>query len=370
MSSHRIVRAVAEDWPSARVAGLHESDFQLIERAHWPAACLPEIGDFLDSHETSHPFQWPQWSDESAYLALLRSGDDRAGKLQWFAQCGMMYPAGRLLWPIRALTITRGPICGNLEVMEAGLHRLIDEAAAMGVAYIDIAPDWTGTFAESAASMLVRNGWQPFPGGRITLRLSLLPAADELLASFRKTTRHEIRRSINQGLVVSMAGEEKDYREFLQLYQEMARQKVFPVEDTARLLRAFDWIASEPARGGLFIARDPGARGQDSLRGGALVLRSGRRCWYIVGATAKDGKVQAGHLLQWHAMQWAKEMGCTEYDFGGYQEGATSGPALFKSGFCDHVVRFIAPHRYVVTRSRHRTSQVISIVRQNLRLRS
>jgi hypothetical protein len=351
------LRVQSTDRKSATDSQLEgHSDFQLVRRSQWSSALFREASDFLDARDTSHPFQWPQWSDERTKLAVLR----REGHIQWLALCGVMYPAGRVLRPIRALTLNRGPICDDLEVLEFGLRELVNEAARMRVAYVDIAPEWTGTFAESAAIMLARNGWRALPGVRSSLRLSLSPPLDALLASFRKTTRYEIRRSMSDGIEVTLADDQTKYNDFLRIYCEMARERRFPAEKSDFLINIFRWVAEDRGRGGLFLAREEG-----KLRGGALVVRSGARCWYILGATSKEGKLGVGHLLQWRAIQWATENGCLEYDFGGFREGVNSGPALFKKGFCDRIVHFLPSHRFVVNLGRHRTGELISGVRRS-----
>jgi len=60
-----------------------------------------------------------------------------------------------------------------------------------------------------------------------------------------------------------------------------------------------------------------------------------------------------GHILQWRAILWAKAHGCTEYDFGGYTPGATSGPAWFKEGFGGAVVHLAGAHRRVIEPNRY-----------------
>lgn len=333
------------------------AEFQWVSVRQCPAPLLREISDFLDSQDTSHPFQFPQWGGSEAQLALLR----REGKLRWFAQCGVLYPAGRVVRPIRALTVNRGPVCDDLELMESGLVRLADQSRKMGLAYIDILPECTGSFAASLEAALSRNGWDALPGVRSSLRLDLSPEVDQLLGNFRKVTRYEIRRAERQEVEVGMAREERDFDDFFRLYLGMAREKDFTAEDPDDLRPILRWLAKEEGRGGLLLARKDG-----KLLGGAMIVRSGSRCWYILGASSKEGTLSPGHLLQWRALQWAKERDCREYDFGGYREGANSGPAFFKRGFCDNVVHFPPPHRYVASQSRLRTSDLISRVRRSL----
>ena len=285
----------------------------------------------------------------------------RQGQLQWYAHCGVLYPAGRVLRPIRALRVNRGPICDDLELMEIGLRQLVAESRKRRIAYVEIAPEWTGDFAESASTVLAQNGWQALPGARSSLRLDLNPDLEHLFASFRKTTRNSIRQAEGGGIKVTIAHDETDCRDFVRLYATMFSQKRIHGDDSDFVFRKLRWLVADQGRGGLFLAWEDGI-----LRGGAAIFRSGIRCWYVWGATSKDGNRSSGHLLQWQAIQWAKEQGCLEYDFGGVREGIKTGPALFKTGFCDRVVHFLPPHRHVVSEGRYRILNVVSGVRRRL----
>jgi lipid II:glycine glycyltransferase (peptidoglycan interpeptide bridge formation enzyme) len=49
-----------------------------------------------------------------------------------------------------------------------------------------------------------------------------------------------------------------------------------------------------------------------------MVFALGRRAYYLYGAsTDEERNLMPTYLLQWRAMQWAKERGCTEYDLWG-----------------------------------------------------
>ena len=91
-----------------------------------------------------------------------------------------------------------------------------------------------------------------------------------------------------------------------------------------------------------------------------MIARSGHRCWYVWGATDREKQLAVGHLLQWNALLWAKSHGCTEYDFGGYTPGATSGPAWFKEGFGGTVVHLVSAHRRVIEPKRYHFFRAIS----------
>lgn len=328
-------------------------DFQLLRASQCSAHIVQEITGFLDTQNTSHPFQFPQWADTQTYLAFVR----QQAELRWFAQCGVFYPAGRILRPIRALSLNRGPVCDDLDLAETGLRYLVEAGRRKGFAFIDIAPEWTGDFAAAAGGALARNGWQPLSTRRSSLRLDLSPDFNQLLGNFRKVTRYEIRRSERLDVEVSMARDENDYDHWLGLYRDMAKEKHFAAEDCGHIRHVLRWLGTEPRRGGLLLAHKDGR-----LLGGIVIVRSGVRCWYVLGATSKGDKFSAGHLLQWRAIQWAKEQGCLEYDFSGgeYREGADCGTAFFKRGFCDQVVHFLPAHRQVISGTRVRVSNLVS----------
>jgi GNAT superfamily N-acetyltransferase len=316
-----------------------------------------DIEAFLDSQSNSHPYQFPTWmweADpsrlESPYCALLREG----GQLRWFALCGVNYPATRWLPAIRSLLVYRGPACDEPEVILLGLRRLVMEGRKRGFAFLDITPDWLEGNERTIAATLSAEGWLAQPEGRSSLRLALLPEEDELLASFRKTTRYEIRRSEREGVVVRFAKDDDDIREFQRIYFAMAQERSFPPDEAGHLWQVLRWLVKLKDRGGLLLA----FIGSD-LVGGILIVKAATRCWYILGATTKHDRVSAGHLLQWHAIRWAKERGCTEYDFGGYRERARPGPFLFKRGFCQNIVHFSSGYMYPLDR---RLCSVVDLV--------
>ena len=139
----------------------------------------------------------------------------------------------------------------------------------------------------------------------------------------------------------------------------LAARKGFAADSPDDLRTAIRWLITARARGALLLARF-----QNQICGGAVIGRSGRRCWYVWGAAEKHEHFNVGHILQWKALQWAKLHGCIEYDFGGYTPGATSGPAWFKEGFGGTVVRFVRPRRRVIRRGYYRALNLILRMRE------
>ncbi|BCM90021.1 UDP-N-acetylmuramoylpentapeptide-lysine N(6)-alanyltransferase [Abditibacteriota bacterium] len=65
------------------------------------------------------------------------------------------------------------------------------------------------------------------------------------------------------------------------------------------------------------------------------------QCWYMFGASSNEGRnLMPNHAMQWAMIQWAKENGCTTYDFRGVPDPELGeippheeGLVRFKSGF-------------------------------------
>jgi lipid II:glycine glycyltransferase (peptidoglycan interpeptide bridge formation enzyme) len=89
-----------------------------------------------------------------------------------------------------------------------------------------------------------------------------------------------------------------------------------------------------------------------------MVFARGKRAWYFYGASSDSERNRMPtYLLQWEAIKWAKERGCTEYDLWGVPDadeneletGFTSrsdglwGVYRFKRGFGGELKRSAGP---------------------------
>jgi lipid II:glycine glycyltransferase (peptidoglycan interpeptide bridge formation enzyme) len=51
---------------------------------------------------------------------------------------------------------------------------------------------------------------------------------------------------------------------------------------------------------------------------GVIVFARGPRAWYFYGASSNEYReLMPTYLLQWEAMRWARQRGCTQYDLWG-----------------------------------------------------
>jgi lipid II:glycine glycyltransferase (peptidoglycan interpeptide bridge formation enzyme) len=298
-----------------------------------------ESEDFLEAQRTSHPFQLPDWgAEENSAYAMVRVRNE----LRLFARCGLVWPLGRHFGHLQALSVTRGPVCDDADLMRVSLVQLVEMCRSRNFVYVDVNPDLVDSDADKLDAWLRENEWFAAGPQRASLRVDLRWPLEEILGTFRKTTRYEIRRAETAGIEISDTASEDLCQQFLNLYFTMASDKGFAPDPESHIRRVLTSLRQNRRRGVLLTASYKGA-----VLGGAVVVRVGSSCWYVWGATGKKVEVNVGHLLQWRAMRWAKQQGCTEYDLGGYRDAATDGPALFKRGFSQRLVRFMPTYRYV-----------------------
>jgi hypothetical protein len=308
-----------------------------------------QIVDFLDRQATSHPFQLPRWADAGGRFAISRQG----GRICWFASFGTHFPLGRRLPIFRALTINRGPVCDDRQVGHDALKEFSEQMGQRRFLYLDVAPDWL-ELGRSEPTREFGPEWHPLGNSRFTLRLDITKTEDDLMAGLRKNTRYDVRRAERAQVSAEASQNPSDIQEFLRLYRGVAERKGFLPDPAQHVGRVIAWLMSEPSRGALLLARD-----KATVVGGAVIMRSAKRCWYVWGANDKNDRFSAGQLLQWRAILWAKQHGCTEYDFGGYTPGAASGPAWFKEGFGGQTVQFVPTQRTVFRPRCHGLVQAI-----------
>lgn len=304
-----------------------------------------EIQQFIDSQKTAHPLQFPQFAIPGSRLVLLR----QRGKICWAGTFELNLPFGPKAPWIRALVASGGPVCDDLQTWKIATEELAVTMNRERLSFLEVSPDWVEPLADDRARLTKNAVWENMGDERASLRLDLTPSERELFARFRKITRYEIRRAERVKVMVGEASNEEEIGIFLDLYKSLAIRKRFRAESLERLRRIIGWLMRTPGRGTLLLART-----NDGIRGGAVIGRFGQRCWYLWGANEKQEHLSVGHILQWRALQWAKSHGCTEYDFGGYIPGATSGPAWFKAGFGGAVVYSGTSYRRVTHANRYR----------------
>lgn len=159
-----------------------------------------------------------------------------------------------------------------------------------------------------------RYGFSPTNLSVQPLRTIIVPCGgddDALLAAMKQKTRYNVRLAAKRGVTVRQGGTD-DLPAFWSLLQATATRDAFGVHTLdyyADLLRFFP----PPDRGALLCAEYGGA-----IVAAAILLRGGPTAIYLAGASSDTHREHMPtYALQYAALRWARDAGCTHYDLWG-----------------------------------------------------
>jgi lipid II:glycine glycyltransferase (peptidoglycan interpeptide bridge formation enzyme) len=133
---------------------------------------------------------------------------------------------------------------------------------------------------------------------------------DTILAAMKQKTRYNIRLAERKGVTVRQ-GDEADIETFYALSQLTAARDGFGVHRLAYYRTVFTLFGPEQCA--LLLTEFEG-----EALAGLMVFRQGREACYFYGASSNSQRnLMPTYLLQWAAMRWAKQQGCTRYDLWG-----------------------------------------------------
>lgn len=198
---------------------------------------------------------------------------------------------------------------------------------------------------------LLARGWKFSPDQiqfRNTVLLDLDPPEAELMAAMKQKTRYNVRLAARRGVRVR-PGTPADLDLLYRMYAETSVRDGFAIRSAAYYHDAWGAFAAA----GLaqpFVAEV----GQEPVAG-LIVFRFGPRASSMYGmSTAAHRELMPNHLLQWEAIRWAKEQGCSTYDFWGAPDVLEPDDPLwgvwkFKEGFGGRFVRTLGAWDFVAS---------------------
>jgi lipid II:glycine glycyltransferase (peptidoglycan interpeptide bridge formation enzyme) len=259
----------------------------------------------------------------------------------------------------------RGPICdfSDSAVLTTLLNAVEERARREGAILFKIDPSITSDHVETV-STLKSSGFiemtdeQGFGGTqpRCVMILDISSSLDDVLAGCKPKWRYNIRLAEKKGVEVRSDCTKDDLKRFYDILKETARRDRF-------LVRGFDYYEHMweelvvPGIAKLFLAEYEG-----EAVAGAISFVFGNRCCYTYGASSNNHRnVMPNHLMQWRMIEWAKESGCSWYDFRGVSQKKEtesgdhlSGLNRFKEGFGAQFVEYIGEFDLPYSRSWYR----------------
>lgn len=255
----------------------------------------------------------------------------------------------------------RGPLLsGDPAADRLLLAALVRQARRARAIFLRIEPNCTEDHPQSDSlhTWLLLQGLQPAPTiqPRSSIHVDLTPPEAAILAACSKGHRADIRRAERQGVQVRV-GTAADLPAFHQIMQATGARAAFGVHSRAYYQAAFD--LHQPRARLLLATVD------DHIVAAHMIFADARRGAYLYSGANEIGlKAGANHLLEWHAICWARALGCVSYDLWGIpddlgraasaaddaeraalEQSAQSDPLIgvyrFKKGFGGRVVRYL-----------------------------
>jgi len=246
----------------------------------------------------------------------------------------------------------RGPVAdySDRETFEFLISNIKTLAQKHGAIMLKIDPDIKKPNPDvehmlKSMGFVLREGGPNFEGvqPKFVFRLALDKPIDEIFASFHSKTRYNIKLAERKGVTVK-EGRRSDLKPFYNILQVTSIRDKF-------LIRGYDYFETlweelvENGLAKLFMAEYEG-----KYIAGTLAFIFGDKAWYIYGASANEHRnVMPNYALQWAMIKWAKEQGCTMYDFRGVSgdlspDNPLYGLYRFKKGFSGEFTEFVGEY--------------------------
>jgi lipid II:glycine glycyltransferase (peptidoglycan interpeptide bridge formation enzyme) len=153
---------------------------------------------------------------------------------------------------------------------------------------------------------------------RTTIVLDIAPDPGVILGRMKQKWRYNIRLAARKGVTVRPATA-ADLPDFYWLMQATGQRDGFAVHTAAYYAEAWRRLV------GAGLAELLLAEYQGELLAGLFVTAFGRTATYMYGASSDlHRNLMPNHLLQWAAIQWARQRGCVEYDLWGIPDEVAS----------------------------------------------
>ncbi len=322
---------------------------------------------FVASHAHGHLLQTSQWGELKARFGwqiarvALQEGPTVVAGAQILLR--------RTPWGQNFAYVPKGPVVdwSRSDLVVSLLQAIAQEARRQGAYLLRLEPEledeptWQARLAGYGLGPSVETV-QP----RSTVHVDLTVSSDEILARMKQKWRYNVRLATRKGIQVRH-GTGADLPAIQQLLQLTGARDGFGIHSADYYRTAYDLFV--PANLATWLLAGYGGE----LLAAIAVFGLGHQAWYLWGASGNSHRnLMPNHALQWAAIEWAKQRGCTVYDLWGipdevgirHSQGSETSDAdddtapaeglwgvwRFKQGFGGRVVRYVGAWDQVLSR--------------------
>ena len=268
----------------------------------------------------------------------------------------------------RYMEIPAGPIIDwddDYEV-ERAFDKLKSIASQVDCGFIRIRPQLLDT--PENRKKLEKHGFILAPmhlGAQNTVFVDLTKTEDEILASFRRQTRYEVRQSEKQGIIVEKHTDLETFEDFHRIQLETARRQHFVPPDFVELKAEHDAFGKNAV---IYSAKTK----DGELICYGLILKSGVEGDYFEAASTELGhKYPGAYAIQWQVIRDLKAEGYKRYNLFGIAppnqpNHRYAKVTTFKTGFGE-VTNFVPAHDFVLNPMKYRLNTLVENARKKKR---
>jgi lipid II:glycine glycyltransferase (peptidoglycan interpeptide bridge formation enzyme) len=254
---------------------------------------------FLTGHPRAHLLQTTAWG-------ALKSAFGWTVRYIIAGETGAQILFRRIIPGISFAYLPKGPVGETWDALWPQIDAICAQKHA---AFIKVEPDrWEKPGEDAHPPMGFQVGTHSIQPPR-TLLVDLSGDEDAILSRMKQKTRYNIKLAQKKEIRVRPTD---DLDIFYRLMQVTGGRDQFGVHSLAYYRRAYE----------LFHARNACelllAEFEQEPLAALMVFAQGERAWYLYGASSNEHRERMPtYLLQWEAMRWARQHGCTQYDLWG-----------------------------------------------------
>ena len=260
--------------------------------------------EFFNNQENPHILQTAEWGE-------LKRGFGWDVERIVFGESGIQILFRKLPLGFSVAYAPKPVISEQLSVISAEFLAEIDKVCRKKRAiFLKIEPDcWDSDnyslFTDHSSLTVSPHNIQP----PRTIVVSLEGTDDEILARMKQKCRYNVRLAEKKDVTVRSWD---DLDGFHRLMEVTGGRDGFGVHSREYYKKAYELF--HPTGVADILVAEYDSKPLAAL----MVFALGKRAYYLYGAsTDEERNRMPTYLLQWRAMQWAKERGCTEYDLWG-----------------------------------------------------
>lgn len=259
---------------------------------------------------------------------------------------------------MRVLYVPKGPLLDweNIPLRQKVLEDLKLLARRKGAIFIKIDPDVVlgeglpnssgdpkNPTGESVIADMRNLGWRLSEEQiqfRNTVIIDLQATEDEILARMKQKTRYNVRLAERKGVMIR-TGNLDDLQLLYQMYAETSIRDGFVIRSPSYYYNTWQTFL-QAGLAEVLIAENNG-----EIIAAVIVFTFAGKAWYIYGMSRDSHREKMpNYLLQWRAMQLARNKGCKTYDLWGAPDEFNEKDPLwgvyrFKEGLGGKIVRHI-----------------------------